>query len=214
MAKTGEVIPLSEQVRAYFSSKADGDLRRGSGGAAARRALCSRLGLRGLAAMEQVHGKGLAVARPGCEPQADGLLLGERGVGALAVGADCLLAALAGRRHAAALHLGWRSLAAGLLGEAIARLKALGERRLTVALGPGARGCCYEVGPEVAAALGLAPRRGKVDLPAVAARQAREAGIGRVEVVGECTICTPTLFSHRREGEGAGRQGVVVWLTE
>jgi len=213
MVELSKVIPLSERVRAYFTAKEEGNLRRGPQGAAGRALLQRRLGLTSLVGMEQVHGTALAWAKPQTEPQADGLLVAEPGVGALARGADCLLAALAGNGAAAALHLGWRSLAGGLLERAIEALQRMGEGELVLALGPGAGGCCYEVGPEVAAALGLPARTQRVDLAAVAAGRARQAGVGRVLLLGACTICDERLFSYRREGAEAGRQGVVVWLT-
>jgi copper oxidase (laccase) domain-containing protein len=84
-------------------------------------------------------------------------------------------------------------------------------------VGPCAGPCCYEVGPEVAAALGetSAPAAGRrtVDLRAAAHARLLSAGVAEVVDARACTICDERFFSHRREGERAGRQGGVAWLT-
>jgi len=76
--------------------------------------------------------------------------------------------------------------------------------------------CCYEVGPEVLDAFaglgdGIATGR-MLDLPEVARRLLREAGVEEIESSGLCTSCEAELFfSHRRDG-GPGRQAGLVWL--
>jgi copper oxidase (laccase) domain-containing protein len=40
-----------------------------------------------------------------------------------------------------------------------------------------------------------------------------EAGVGKVSRLGGCTICDQRFFSHRREGDAAGRQAGVAWLS-
>ena len=88
---------------------------------------------------------------------------------------------------------------------------------MSAALGPAARGCCYEVGEEVHAALrGLRrPPRGarNLALEAVARAQLEAAGVAAVHDTGLCTMCAdPALFfSHRRDGGVTGRQAGVVW---
>jgi polyphenol oxidase len=79
-------------------------------------------------------------------------------------------------------------------------------------IGPGAGPCCYEVGAEVHAALGGTPRHGPIDLAGIAARRLRAAGVGEVRALDVCTICDRRFFSHRREGDRAGRQAGVAWL--
>jgi copper oxidase (laccase) domain-containing protein len=55
-----------------------------------------------------------------------------------------------------------------------------------------------------------AVRDGRADLWLCARRALGEAGVRRVETVGECTICNPgRYFSHRRERGRTGRQGVI-----
>jgi copper oxidase (laccase) domain-containing protein len=79
-------------------------------------------------------------------------------------------------------------------------------------IGPGAGPCCYEVGPEVHEAFGMPPRRGKIDLKAIAAQRLHDAGVTSVQDVGVCTICSPEHFSYRRDKTDA-RQAGVTWLT-
>jgi copper oxidase (laccase) domain-containing protein len=53
-------------------------------------------------------------------------------------------------------------------------------------------------------------RDGRADLWLCAERALRAAGVERVAVAGECTICNPgRYFSHRRDRGVTGRQGVV-----
>ena len=91
---------------------------------------------------------------------------------------------------------------------------------LEAAIGPGAGGCCYEVGEEVHAEFaGLAThvRRGRnLDLKAIARDQLHEAaGVSAVHDVGLCTICSDDalFFSHRRDRGVTGRQAGIAWLS-
>jgi copper oxidase (laccase) domain-containing protein len=108
------------------------------------------------------------------------------------------------------LHAGWRGLAAGVLEEGIAALRAAGVGGpFAAVIGPGARGCCYEVGDEVRSAFATMGRT--IDLPTEAARRLSAAGVAAIEDVACCTICHDEYFSYRREGEAAGRQAGVAW---
>lgn len=149
--------------------------------------------------------------------EADGHAVLAEGIAALVFVADCVPVALSGPGGAAILHCGWRGLAAGVIAKGAAAVGAT-----DAAIGPSIGPCCYEVGPEVLAALRsptgakFAPTAdtagGMADLPAVAQGQLRDAGVGRVEASGLCTSCRPELFfSHRRDGSRSGRQAGVVW---
>ena len=145
----------------------------------------------------------------------DGLWTDEPGVPMVALGADCVLIALArtnGDAPAlAVLHAGWRGLADGIV-ETAAR--ALGGR-LAAIVGPAIGPCCYEVQEDVAGRFrdrfgpGIIDR-GKLDLWTAAELAARDAGATKVERVDLCTACRPDLFfSERRTGRPRGTQGVV-----
>ena len=170
----------------------------------------------------QVHGARVrrALEPPGPErpvEDEDGQATALPDAAVLVFVADCLPVALVADGAVAALHGGWRGLARGVLGEGVAALRELGARgEVQAALGPAARGCCYEVGEEVHARFeGFDARVGErnVDLPAVARAQLEAAGAAEVHDVGLCTICAdPELFySHRRDRGVTGRQAGVVW---
>ncbi|MGZ5326037.1 MAG: polyphenol oxidase family protein [Solirubrobacterales bacterium] len=173
----------------------------------------------------QVHGAELAwhdePQRP--SPFAETLPAGQQvdaqatatpGLAVLVQVADCLPIALAGERGVVMVHGGWRGLAAGIVGRAA---EAVGAT--AAAIGPGIGPCCYEVGDEVLAALGVVPRKRSggvgqmLDLTAVAQARLQEAGIGKVESSGLCTSCNPELFfSHRRDNGTTGRQAGLAWI--
>jgi copper oxidase (laccase) domain-containing protein len=69
------------------------------------------------------------------------------------------------------------------------------------------------VGPEVHEALGEPPRRGPIDLRAIAHRRLMAAGVADIQDVDACTICDERFFSHRREQAQAGRQAGIAWLS-
>jgi copper oxidase (laccase) domain-containing protein len=133
--------------------------------------------------------------------------------------ADCVPITFVERPTAATLqavatiHAGWRGAAAGILERGLARISAaFGSRPadLHMHLGPSICGECYEVGPEVHEALGLA-RPGRptpVDLARVLAERAVRAGVdpARITRSAWCTRCDrdDLLYSHR--GGDAGRQ--------
>jgi copper oxidase (laccase) domain-containing protein len=54
---------------------------------------------------------------------------------------------------------------------------------------------------------------GRADLAACARLALERGGAAAVVSAGMCTICDPARFhSHRRDGQGSGRQGVVAYL--
>jgi hypothetical protein len=168
----------------------------------------------------QVHGalvhRATAFDRPVAEE--DGQATALREAAALVFVADCLPVALTAEDAVAALHCGRRPLAGGIVAEGVAALRELGaDGPITAAIGPGARGCCYEVGDEVHAEFAGIPgaRAGErnLDLPAVARHQLAAAGVETIHDTGLCTICDGDgrFFSHRRDGGVTGRQAGVVW---
>jgi YfiH family protein len=146
---------------------------------------------------------------------ADGQATALEGIAPVVLVADCLPIALAAPGAVAMLHAGWRGLAGGVIEEGVAAVRELaGQPPAVAAIGPGAGGCCYEVGEEVHAAFGGEGRRGdNLDLKAIARRRLEDAGVDEVHDVALCTICSdPDLFfSHRRDGGVTGRQGGVAW---
>lgn len=153
----------------------------------------------------------------------DGLFTCTPGLPLYVAVADCSAILLCGPGALAVVHGGWRGLAAGIVPQVMALFAAHGlpPQRLQAAVAPCIRAASYEVGPEVAATCPESakyPGRGdrwQVDIGAWAAHELRQAGIAEPAL--ECstldTGSDPRLFSHRREGEGAGRNGLIAVLT-
>ena len=147
--------------------------------------------------------------------------------------ADCVpvLIALPEVSACAAVHAGWRGFAAGIIGETVLRLgERFGHaaiRRLVAAAGPSARGCCYEIGEEVADLLRPLPGGGRAlsrkgpggkrtaDLAALALEGLAAAGVPakNLEAVGPCTVCSRSFHSWRREKSLTGRQLSFIYST-
>ena len=189
----------------------------------------------------QVHGAAIARVRAGDDPtalaqvEADGICSDSP---TLAVGvfvADCVPALVVDPRTGsfAAVHAGWRGTVAGVLPAAVRALGTeFGARpeELRVALGPAIGPCCFEVGPEVAAAFealfpdararGIvlpSPRgasgKANVDLKAANRVLLERAGVApaAIDAGPECTHCDRArFFSFRRDGSGTGQlMGVI-----
>ncbi len=191
-----------------FTGREHGDFRPPTG-AAGR--MLARLGLPGpFIAATQVHGNRVVSAPfDGDMPEADAVQSRLPGTCVAVRVADCVPILLAGPDRVAAVHAGWRGTAADIVRHAVWALGGPGQLR--AAIGPSIRGCCYEVGDEVIAAIGaVTPRDGwlagrRVDLAKANAAILADLGVD-AEIVGPCTYCSPDYWSHRRDGAGAGRQ--------
>jgi polyphenol oxidase len=160
----------------------------------------------------QVHEDRVLVQGPG-EPGLgitegyDGHATSQPGVLLTVSIADCVPISLvdSSSRRIALLHGGWRGTALGILGAGLAHLGG-DPSAVHVHLGPAICGRCYEVGPEVHQALGLAvpAAPAPVDVRAVLARQAVDAGVspGHISVSEHCTRCGDNFFSHRAGSPG------------
>jgi YfiH family protein len=163
----------------------------------------------------QVHGTQVSV-EAGAGEDADGQVTARRDVAPIVLVADCLPIALVARGAVGMVHAGWRGLAGGIVARGVEAIRAASRDsdHVVAAVGPGAGGCCYEVGDEVRAAFGIAdPQTPTVDLAAIAAGQLAAAGVDEVHVTGLCTLCADPelLFSHRRDGGVTGRQAGLAW---
>jgi YfiH family protein len=222
------VYELPGGGRAAFTARTEGNLSSVGGADAAlgtqmRERLRGQLGLSALARGYQVHGATVRRVESAAQSQeapsrrtpADGQATALGGVAALVLVADCMPVAIGAEGAVAIVHAGWRGVAAGVLEEGVRAVRELGGTGPILALvGPSAGPCCYEVGEEVHAALGAGARTGRnADLPAAARERLLTAGADEVRVLGPCTICDARWFSHRREGEQAGRQAGVAWLS-
>lgn len=118
----------------------------------------------------------------------------------------------------AAVHAGWRGIVAGVIAAAASVAAETGARLTLAAIGPSIGPCCFEVGADVAEEIArastpdaVARRAGDkalVDLRRAVRFQLRALGLGdaHVDDVAGCTRCDEEqFFSHRRDGDAAGR---------
>lgn len=195
--------------------------------AANRAALAAAHGLDHIVWMDQVHSATVTVvdaaAASGPVPATDGLVTTTPGLGLAVLVADCvpILAADVVAGVVGVAHAGRNGAAAGIAARLVETMVSLGASAagLEVVIGPSVCGRCYEVPPDMQAAVAdLLPgsacdtRWGTtgLDLPAALRRQLDALG-ATVTADGRCTLETPTLFSHRR-GAPTGRQAGLVWL--
>jgi YfiH family protein len=173
-----------------------------------------------LASAHQVHGTDILEHGPGWTgwlraPAGDGHVSLVPGTAMAVSLADCVPVFIGHPSGAAAvLHAGWRGTSAGIVGRGIARMRALGlaPAELTVHLGPGVCGRCYEVGPDVYGQLTGASSSvaAKVDLRALLAADAKRAGVTRVTASDSCTRCRNDRYFSHRAGDVGRQLGVVV----
>ena len=137
--------------------------------------------------------------------------------------ADCVPVALLAEGGVGIVHAGWRGLLLGVVESAVHCLADLGVAPASASarVGPCIRAGCYEFGgdgrDELAARYGDSVLATTVwgtpslDLVAGVRAALTGAGVGSVTVVGGCTACDTTWYSHRARGEAA-RQASFVWL--
>lgn len=174
------------------------------------------MGGRSSAWVRQVAGDGVArVSEAGFAGEADALITSERDLCLAVAVADCVPVALVGERGVAMVHSGWRGTLAGIAGKALRRF---GEEGVRAYVGPGIRGCCYEVSQELAEAFEARFGEGVVSgrhlsLPAAIKVDLEQMGVGEIHDLGLCSGCRPDLFySHRKQGPRTGRNLAAVAL--
>lgn len=169
-------------------------------------------------------GRGSAVAN------VDGLLTDKCDVPLILMSADCplILAYDPGCRAVGSVHASWKGTVGRAAEHLVHRMQAeFGCRPadLLAAICPAAGPCCYEVGREVlriartrlddADAL-FVHRNGRMyfDMWEANRRQLAAAGVpeGQIEAAALCSICDQRFWSHRRDGETAGRTALFVGL--
>ena len=177
-----------------------------------------------LATAGQVHGVRIVeVATPGHHPECDALVTRVPGLTLAVTTADCMSLLYHAPGVVAAVHSGWRGTADAMpfaALEAVCRLAGCAPDAVRVAIGPAIRGCCYEVGEDVAerfpaAAVRATDGRPRLDLPMVARLALEDAGTRpeHIQDTEACTYCEPALYySHRRDHGRTGRHWGVAAL--
>jgi YfiH family protein len=174
--------------------------------------------------MRQVHGNHVDVVEerpdPSAVPEADAMITARPDVVLLVRAADCVPVVLADPEAevVGVAHAGRRGVATGVVREAVARMRAFGARRVTGWVGPHVCGACYEVPAAMQAEVGeLVPEAvtttswgtPALDLGAGVRAQLAADDVEVVDV-SRCTRESVDLYSHRRDGAGAGRHAGLV----
>lgn len=161
-------------------------------------------------------------------PHVDGLLTDHPGVPLIVLSADCPIVCVydPARRAVGAIHASWRGTVASAAAQLVRMMiREFGSdpRHLLAGICPSAGPCCYEVGHDVRrlartrlndADSYFTQRQGRLylDLWAANRRQLTDEGLlpGNIELAGLCTICDQRFWSHRRDGQDAGRFALIV----
>ena len=172
-----------------------------------------------LADMEQVHGA-IVLTAGGPRGQCDALVSDRADVVLMVRVADCVPVLLAdpGAGVIGAAHAGRNGVSAGVVEACVQEMRALGAERVSAWVGPHVCGSCYEVPAQLqgeVVAVEPATRSTTswgtpaLDLGAGVTAQLERLGV-EVHDVSRCTLESPDLYSHRRDGARAGRFAGVI----
>jgi polyphenol oxidase len=180
-----------------------------------------------VARMRQVHGADVAVVReppaPDRLPPVDAMVTDQPGLALAVRVADCVPVLLADPRAGlvGCAHAGRKGLAAGVVSETVQMMRDLGAGDIRAWVGPHVCGGCYEVPEQMRDdVVAVVPQARStttwgtpaLDIGAGVDAQLREAGCAVVATPRLCTREDTDLYSHRRDGERAGRLAGLVWL--
>jgi YfiH family protein len=175
--------------------------------------------------LRQVHGADVVLAGTGGftePPSADGVVAVTPGITLMVRAADCVPVLLADAEAGVigAAHSGRPGLAAGVVPATVARMRELGAGAITAWIGPHVCGSCYEVPEAMRAEVGaLVPEAiattswgtPALDIGAGVRAQLLAADVAVIDV-SRCTRESADLYSHRRDGAGAGRLAGLIRL--
>jgi len=187
--------------------------------------------------VKQVHGTdGLVITQDNVEDaqpfvqEGDYLSTNVPCVGIGVLTADCMPIVFYDSRQGAVsvVHAGWRGSVAGIARIALERMQQEFDTEIEnvkIFFGPSAKSCCYEVSHDFVNNLDAYPFSQDVlisqsdklffDVPAFNRLILESMGVRRESFRFEynlCTMCDETFFSHRRDGQRAGRQMTVICL--
>ncbi len=186
----------------------------------------AQLGYGALVVSRQPHGAVVRVHGPETAPRIlqglDGHVTRERGLCLAVTVADCVPVYLChpGGPSIGIFHAGWRGVAAGIVEAGVQTMEEVSGHSagdLIMHCGISICGSCYEVGPEVWAAVGEPEpeTHTPIDLRDVIARRAQSLGITLITVSPACTAHeSGGLQSHRRQGAQSGRMAAYIGIGE
>jgi YfiH family protein len=178
---------------------------------------------------QQDYGRGRD-GRESAIPFVDGLITDSPAVPIILLSADCPLICVFDPHRPAigAAHASWLGTVGWITIHLVERMSAefgSDPARLLAAIAPSAEPCCYEVGEEVrriararleGADDFFIEKKGRLmfDMWSANRRQLLAAGVREenIEIAGLCSICDQRFWSHRRQGEQAGRTALFITL--
>ncbi|MDN4163178.1 polyphenol oxidase family protein [Nocardioides abyssi] len=173
----------------------------------------------GLADLRQVHGREVVTADGPVERvPGDGIVTTRSDVVLMVRAADCVPVLLSGGTVVGAAHAGRAGVAAGVVPATVERMRELGAADVVAWIGPHVCGGCYEVPEQMQEEVGSVEPTTvatttwgtpSLDLGAGVRAQLERLGVEVVDV-SRCTVESPDLYSHRRDGRGAGRHAGLV----
>ena len=108
--------------------------------------LKDNLGIRFIASMNQTHSNVVSFVKSPRVYDSDGIYTEKPKLGLVVQTADCMPILLIDKKRIGAIHSGWRGLKNNIVGKAI---KKFDVKNLSIAIGPHAQSCCYEVKEDV-----------------------------------------------------------------
>jgi len=156
----------------------------------------------------------------GSDIKADGMVTNKKGVMLTILTADCLglLAYDSKAKVIGAAHAGWQGTKKNIAKNLIINMQKLGAKieNIKVALSPSIKGCCYEVGEDVAknfyqfsnALVKTGEKKWHLDISNVNKSQLMDLNIKEesIEISNICTSCQNSdYFSYRKECGCSGR---------
>lgn len=175
-----------------------------------------------LADLRQVHGCDVVTAEGPVErATADGLVTTRDDVVLMVRAADCVPVLLSGGTVVGAAHAGRAGVLAGVVPATVERMRELGATDVVAWIGPHVCGSCYEVPGRMQEEVGRVEPTTvstttwgtpSLDLGAGVRAQLERLDVEVAEAAGatRCTRESPDLYSHRRDGRGAGRHAGLV----
>ena len=170
---------------------------------------------------------GTGLTRPPFE-ECDALITNEPGTALTVFTADCTPVLLHDPVTGAvgAVHAGWRGTANAIVRKTVeAMVCAYGcdPENIRAAIGPNISQCCFETDWDVPEAMlkavghrawdciRKAGNKYYVNLKAINALHLSDAGVRKIEISSDCTVCRSDLYwSHRVTGGNRGAQGAII----
>ena len=165
-------------------------------------------------------------------PECDGLVTNDPGTALVIFTADCTPILLHDPVTGAvgACHAGWRGTALDIAGKTVRKMvEAFGcePKDIRAAIGPNLGACCFQTDGDVPQAMieAFGPEAEKwirsenekfyVNLKEINAHALGRAGVARIEVSPECTLCSHDRYwSHRYTKGVRGSQGAIICCKE